>query len=203
MRFFQYRENYLSAQTTASLKGICAIVVLIHHLYQNNYQYVPNVLGGLLQYMGVFAVTVFFFLSGYGVMYCYRNKEQYLHKFPIKKILPFYALILFLNGFYFIVSFISHEPAAIRSLLQSFVFRDILISNGWYLYVQLFLYVGFYVCFRYFSANYQLFSILVYVLALMGVTYTMGLSSYWYQNDLMFVFWYCVVYVSITHRSIS
>lgn len=60
-------KDFLSIQNTKCLKGILAIMVLIYHLYLS-----LNIDLGcfnvLFKPMGYLAVSVFFFISGFGLM---------------------------------------------------------------------------------------------------------------------------------------
>lgn len=75
----------LSLQTCNVLKGISILAVFIGHT--------SKVFTGLFLYkfycsIGLFAVSVFFFISGYGLMYAYLDKENYRNGFLKKRILP-------------------------------------------------------------------------------------------------------------------
>lgn len=78
-------KNALSLQTCNVLKGISILAVFIGHT--------SKVFTGLFLYkfycsIGLFAVSLFFFISGYGLMYAYINKENYRNGFLKKRILP-------------------------------------------------------------------------------------------------------------------
>lgn len=84
--------DYLSKENGDSLKGIFAVIVVIHHLYRR-----VDILDGtsftaVFQAIGYLSVAVFFFLTGYGLMVQYEKKGQvYLKDFPKKRIIPFYC----------------------------------------------------------------------------------------------------------------
>ena len=78
-----YNDNYLSPLTTKYEKGISAIMIVMHHLSQN-----ISIHGILvvMQYIGFILVAIFFFISGYGLMYGFNNKHNYLHGFFKRRI---------------------------------------------------------------------------------------------------------------------
>lgn len=90
-------DNILSKSTTNALKGISAIEIMIGHL--------GIATGWMLLYpnrkAGILFVGLFFFISGYGLMFSYLRNKNYLKNFLIKKvviiIVPAY-LVYLLNG---------------------------------------------------------------------------------------------------------
>ena len=87
----QTDRKYLSLETTNCLKGIFAIIVVIHHLYQRTDIINNSVLGVLFQSLGCLSVSIFFFLSGYGIAASIQRKgNSYLASFASKRILPLY-----------------------------------------------------------------------------------------------------------------
>ena len=133
------------------LKGMLAFVVLFHHLFQNT-NIVTN--GGLrffLQNMGPWAVGVYLFISGYGLLYSYINKKDYVLIFPRNRLLPFYLIILSLFFIYLTLYYLLEIPISKLQIFHSLTFDGTIIENGWYLQTILFLYIIFGIIFRFFS----------------------------------------------------
>lgn len=62
----------LSLDETKSIKGICAITIVLVHIIQSiNTTYVVSKIGGI----GYLCVAYFFFFSGYGLTYNFNNKK--------------------------------------------------------------------------------------------------------------------------------
>lgn len=135
----------LSKEQVNSLKGIFAVIVLIHHLYQSTAIVGNRYLGAILQAFGFFAVSVFFFLSGYGlqVSYCIK-KETYIKPFFKEKIIPFYCIIMLLIAIYLPARILMGEIITPLNVFRSFLFGSTIVSKGWYLQAQLFLYLLFF-----------------------------------------------------------
>ena len=71
------KENkYMSKDYTNCIRGIFAILVVIHHLYQYSGLFNGTYIGVLLQLSGALSVSVFFFFSGYGLMFSSNKDNQ-------------------------------------------------------------------------------------------------------------------------------
>lgn len=146
-----YSDNQsgLSLDCCNCLKGIFALCVLVHHLYQHSGLFRETAVGTCLQALGYLSVACFFFLSGYGLYASYSRKgETYIKGFFKKKVIPFYGLILLLSAIYIAEGVALGQAYSASVLLQSLTFGGTVIGNGWYLQVQLLLYVCFYLTFR-------------------------------------------------------
>lgn len=67
-------KDYLSKENTTNLKGLLALMVLLHHTYQK------ALIGSsvaifdfTMRSLGFYCVSCFLFLSGYGLMTRYLN----------------------------------------------------------------------------------------------------------------------------------
>lgn len=143
----------LSEEQVKSLKGIFALVVLMHHLYQSTDIIDNRYLGAIFQALGFFAVSIFFFLSGYGLQMSYCIKKQdYIKVFLKKKVMPFYCVIILLIAIYWPARILMGEIVDPLNVVRSFFFGMTIISKGWYLQAQLFLYLLF-LCVWHFIKN--------------------------------------------------
>ena len=70
-------ERNLSKDKCNCLKGVFAMVVLLHHLKQHSGVFsdyaVPSI---IFQAMGYLSVAVFFFISGYGLAISWQKKGK-------------------------------------------------------------------------------------------------------------------------------
>lgn len=73
-----YYDDYLSIEKTKKVKGIAAILILLHHLAQR--VAIPKPFA-FIRYVGFILVAVFFFFSGYGLSFGLRYKSDYLKHF--------------------------------------------------------------------------------------------------------------------------
>lgn len=185
---FLVHGDYLSKRNSDCLKGIFAVCVLMHHLYQNSGLLHNSVLGTGLQLLGYVSVGVFFFLSGYGLLYSYQQKgKEYLRAFPRKRLLPFYLMMILLIVIYSVYMLIMGETLTLSAVAQSFLFGATVISKGWYLQMQLLCYICFYFVFsvcRKKTTGLTVLTLLtaVYILVMMLLDY----SASWYVSTPLF-----------------
>ena len=68
-------KDYFCRVTTNQLKGYLALGVLVHHTFQCT-QFIPRdtVLGSFLSCLGGYCVSLFFFISGYGLLTSFSNR---------------------------------------------------------------------------------------------------------------------------------
>lgn len=141
-------SHYLSKSNSDCLKGIFAVCVLMHHLYLYSGILRDTIFANIFQNMGYLSVSVFFFLSGYGLMASYNSKgNNYIKQFPYKRLLPYYCIIILLIFIYSITNIIMKNEISITDLIKSLVDLETTIFFGWYLQVQLLFYVLFLIAF--------------------------------------------------------
>jgi len=77
-------NDYLGVKSTTGLKGFLALGIVFHHLSQS-----VSTGGEFVnfKYMGTYIVSIFFFLSAYGLYTQNERKEGYLNNFLIKFLL--------------------------------------------------------------------------------------------------------------------
>ncbi len=155
---------------TCRIKGIFAIFVLLHHLYQFSGLIQNQYIGLIFQSMGYLSVSVFFFLSGYGVMESYRKKgDSYIFKFPRKHILPFYVNCVILIAIYTVFqTFVLGQAFDLKTFVLSFIWGSTVIPGGWYLQTILIVYLAIYCIFRFVKTDYRK----VYIFAFFLLIYT-------------------------------
>lgn len=167
-------KDVLSKKNTDALRGILAMVVLVHHLYEYAGFLEGTLVGLLLQVIGYLCVALFFFLSGYGLMFSVKSKGQdYIRSLPRKRILPLWCFYLFLIALYVAMNFIRvklmGEPFRAGTplfdpttgavqwwlLLKSFLFGfgKTVVGNGWYFQVILIFYLAFWLIFTVFHSE--------------------------------------------------
>ena len=142
-------NNTLSKNASLQAKGILALLVFAHHIYQATGVFSGTYVGYLLQACGYWAVAVFFFLSGYGLTVSYLNKgNEYTKSLLIKKVAPFITVYVILTGIYALVSLSKSDfSLTAGTVLQSFMLGKTIVGNGWYLQVQILLYIFFWLAF--------------------------------------------------------
>ena len=182
----QKERRLISLNNTLLLKGICSCMVLITHLHGRVQIFWHSYIGTIFAAFGYLAVAVFFFLSGYGLTTSYKEKgKAYLIGLPRKKILPFYCLNCLLVGLYLVVSIILHAHITPKSFFLSFGIGSTIITNGWYIQVQLILYVAYYIVFKY-QNQHRIASIVLFCVLFCCLSSMFSLPSTWYESIFAF-----------------
>lgn len=136
-------NDALSLQTCNVLKGISILAVFIEHT--------SKVFTGLFLYkfycsIGLFAVSVFFFISGYGLMYAYINKENYRNGFLKKRVLP--LLICYVLACLLQYGLNGDDYLSFKNILLCGY-----VPFSWFILSILCLYLMFYIAISIFKAN--------------------------------------------------
>lgn len=177
-------ENFLSRQTTNSLKGLFALMVLISHLHARVEIFSSSVIGTAFSACGYLAVSGFFFVSGYGLSAGVQQKKDYIKQFHSKKILPYYAMCVGVILIYFLRDLLLTGSIDWPVFIQSFFFGKTIVDMGWYLQTQLVLYLLFYIAFRCFRNGLR--SLAVLTVCYCVVCMLWGMSSFWYESVVCF-----------------
>ena len=170
------KENYLSEDNTLPLRGIMAVAIIFHHISEKTDL---GIVFHFMQHLGYLIVAVFFFLSGYGLMYSYDKKgKAYLKGFLKKRVL--YLLIV-----YILVTVIY---AIYHLIVGDFRFSLTIAENSWYIWIQVVLYLFFWISFSVFEKRYAIISVFTLQFALTAVLIFAGFSTVWYISNYAFVF---------------
>lgn len=183
------KTDYLSLPQTAALKGILAICVLLCHTIPASKVFYGNILSPLIGSLGYLSVSVFFFLSGYGIMTQYSiKKEKYLHSFLKRRVLSIYLLTVFLIAIYWIFHRLLGQNDPLYSIISSFLIGNTIVSNGWYLQVIVLFYLIWYLC-VYFIRIPKLRSVALggAIILYMFAAALLFSGSTWYECSLSFI----------------
>lgn len=112
-------EDGITNDCTLLLKGTGAVLVFVHHIAG-----VTD--GGILNRMNFPAVSIFFLLAGYGLMYGVMNKERYIHKIISEKIPVIVVWSLFSALCAVVFNLLVGEPVSLRDILLCFTGNRIL-----------------------------------------------------------------------------
>lgn len=147
MNLSERKNEYLSRENTQALKGILSIAVFLCHVVPASKIFYGSILSPLFGSLGYLSVSVFFFLSAYGISLQYeKRKEDYLNNFPKNRILSIYFLNAFLVLIYGAYILILDGRVEVLPVLQSFLIGNTIVGNGWYLQVIVLFYLIWYLC---------------------------------------------------------
>lgn len=172
------KNAVISLNESYVIKGIAINFIVIAHWVQ---LYIQN--GGSdkivqpFMKMGVFAVAVFFCLSGYGLSKK-ENVEKYWYKKLTKLIIPYIILNLIFNciirgiGGLFTISFFEY-----LGILKPFWFIAVLIIDYFFWWINFKLVK---------KKNYRIVLLFVELIILLLVLLILGKPTYWYNSNIAF-----------------
>lgn len=145
-RIKEWQEEPLSLETSKAIQGLCAVLIIIHHLAQDLLES-AGVLSGFSEF-GVLFVGVFFFFSGYGLYTSLKTKDNYLKGFIKKRftaiLIPFYVCI----SVFVVSACICGQKFDIKRLIAVLTGWSLINDNMWYIVEIAVLYVLFYIIYR-------------------------------------------------------
>ena len=138
--FPEASEEALTPERCLALRGLMAAAVMLHHIAQQTE-------GGRLMrsflYIGVLPVSVFFFLSGLGLMRGFLRREDYARGF-LRRHLGALALLFFpALGLFALLYAALGDPKGLAALLGLVLRGDPVLVILWYLPVQALFYLAF------------------------------------------------------------
>ena len=184
MKFFN--ENCLSKENCNIIRGIVAIVIILHH--SAFYVSYGRILDFLLKNIGASMTTIFFFYSGYGLMLSLNKKSDYMTHFIRKRLLTIVIPYIVTNFVYIIVSELYGNHISLLNALKSFVKGNTLVPYSWYVVVIFFLYLAFYLSFRWLDIKKGTIVCIVLNIAYIVAAFLAGFEEYWYNTAFAFSF---------------
>ena len=178
-------NDYLGVNSTNGLKGLLALGIVFHHLSQwvtTGTEFVN------FKYMGTYIVSVFFFISGYGLYVQNNRKEDYLDNFLSKRLSKILTPFIAISSIYLIYRNINGQALTITFFVDLFKKGSTVIYNGWFVDIIILMYVFFYISFKIFSNG--TVAILVNTLLIVGyiiLAIKLGYGFWWYNSSLPFV----------------
>lgn len=176
------KDTYLSLESTKCLKGIFAMLILIHHLYQYSGLFHDSFLSYFFQALGYLSVGMFFFYTGYGITVS-RKKEGYIKRFGSNKILPLYGFYIYLVLFYTLWQIMLQYPISLIIIFQSLIFGNTIVPLGWYLQVTFIIYFLLWGVFAKINSDDNCIIVTGIFLVLYSfICAKIGLTSTWYES---------------------
>lgn len=173
------QEERGTKENTNLLMGIGAFLVLFHHISQR--------LNGLFfQHMGYLAVTLFFFLSGYGIYYSYMTYENYEKQIIIRKIPKILRYCLFTFCLMTLYFMIVGPPVKLSEIVS--IYRGNRLLN-WY-FISILIKYAFFVVSSFLAKRNVIKMLCVNFLLIsiyMAVVFFAGFGTHWYISSYGFI----------------
>ena len=138
----QFADDYFSPGQCRALRGIFAVVVVLHHI--------SNITEGgflfdRLYHFGVLGTAGFFIISGYGLTVQLKTKrDSYLKGFIPKRL----GVIVIPYVIFFVIYYLYEHFAngcTIQKALISLYNGDPIVKNSWYILAIIYLYIVYYI----------------------------------------------------------
>lgn len=189
------REYILVAQTK-SIQGIFTVLVLLSHASTYMSFENANILDKLFlsvnSKIGQLMVCMFFFYSGYGIMFKSKQDNNYVDGFLKKRFLPVYLKFVVCILFYIVfnIAFGTINNYSLKEILLSFVAWTKIGNSNWFMFVTFYLYLMFYFCFKLLKnkkMHVKLYALIFAVFAYILVfSLLLNKGAWWYNTILCF-----------------
>ena len=177
-------DDYLGVKTTLGLKGFLALGIIFHHLSQwvTTGSEFSN-----FAYMGTYIVSIFFFLSGYGLYYQNEHKPNYMNGFLYKRLSRILVPFIFISLIYLVYRVANGQVINIEYFINLFLKGSTIIINGWFVNIIILMYLFFYVSFKLFKkSELAIFLNLLLILGYIFVAIKLNYGFWWYNSSLPF-----------------
>lgn len=174
-------NDYLSYETTKTLKGICAILIVLHH-FSTNLPYLAPFFC-VFNPIGQYIVALFFFFSGYGLIYSKKNKPNYMNTFLRKRFCSIFIPYLIAIAIYTVVKYLLAD-ITFKDVVASFIANEPIVDYSWFVVAILISYLLFWLSFSVFKSR-ALFVVLF--LSLFAIAIINPNFTYWRPSSLTFL----------------
>ena len=184
----QYVGSF-SKEATLPLRGLLALLIVLHHLSQRLTYMIPE--ESVVNYLrdfncwGVPVVSVFFFMSGYGIMKSYQRRgKDYLNNFfsgrLCKIMIPFIICCL-------VYIPLNHNTISSIFSLDTWKIDCPLLPSSWFVIAILCQYLIFYIAARVIdNIKGTIIAAWIFSTMLMFLLDGMGFKSFWWQSLISF-----------------
>lgn len=190
------QNGTLSVKTTNNLKGLSLMVIILHHLSQNQLLRDGQTLYLVSRFLvaGRLAVAVFFFVSGYGIMRQLQIKgKSYLHGFIGHRVLPIcvdYLVVMVIV--FFIKNYV--YGLTLAQAVQSIFIGSPFVDDSWFIFAIIIFYLVFWIAALMRTIHPLLFPI-INIIGLLGYIFglhAIGFGEWWLNAAPVFflgIFW--------------
>lgn len=174
-------EDYFSYETTKGLKGVFSLVVVLHHLAQNTK---PALFFSFIALVGPFIVSIFFFISGYGLQKKHLTDSNYGKTFLAKRIPTLLIPYLLISFVYWCINAVSGNIYSLKECILSIFSLKPLVPYSWYIANILFYYLVFYFLMKFARRKfYFVFGVALSYLLWIFICLKSALSPWWYYSS--------------------
>lgn len=168
------------------MKGLFAILVLVHHIFMK-VLILPegSVAEFITHHFGYWAVSAFFFFSGYGLTIS-SSKVGYKEHFLRNRVLPIFLINIALIAVYTVEKLLLSIPLTGSKVIHSFFIGETVVNFGWFMQIIVIFYLLFWVSSYFNSRSAEFLTLLAIVYVIVCIA--MQLSDYYYLSSFAFPF---------------
>lgn len=173
-------NRYLTLENTLPIRGLLAVCIVLHHAsgYFTKISFLAP-----FRHIGYLVVALFFFLSGYGLMYGLEMKDKYMDGFLKKRLISILIPYWICNTVYFAATLMMGGQISVEKYLLSMVLLKVINGSMWYVQLLVLFYALFYIAFSR-KKNYMLFCSLFLLFYAGG--FVLGIDDLYTQSVLAF-----------------
>lgn len=179
----KFNEDYLSLENTLPLRGTLSIFIVIYHI--SGHMKHTTLLNAFSQ-IGYLIVAIFFFLSGYGLYYGYKNKNNYMKGFLLKRLPVVLIPYIIVTAFQGVCLIFMGESIKISDFFASLLGYRMFDETTWYICMLTVLYIVFYLSFRFLSENKSTVVFIILFLLVLTVFMVLPLEAKWTRSIIAF-----------------
>lgn len=190
-----FNESMWTPSQTCVLRAMSILFIVLHHISQDvagysNYSFGPI---SFLSNMGYLFTAVFLFLSGYGLLINVCTREDYLKGFLSHRLLSVLIPFWIVNAINILVGILHFKRVYTPLDIVKYISGLLLInSQGWFVIEIVFLYIVFFILFK-FIKNKDVSLSLLGVFSILLIIYSkslghdeMGGNTHWFMGE----WWY-------------
>ena len=179
-------SEYLSKESGNALKGLFALLVILHHLAQRTND---GLMFRLYDLMGYLAVAVFFFLSGYGLQKQYLINKNYQKGFLPKKIGTVLIPYILITIPYWLLYNAQGTTYTLKDIFLLFRQGETIVKFSWYIITIFLFYVAFWALMNICKNRHNLMIIgaAIYFALYVIICRKLGYDSYWYKTTHLLI----------------
>lgn len=151
-----FNPNYLSIDTTISVKGLFVLLIIASHLKQYvtfSHYYDKDYLS-LSSFMIQAIVVPFLFYSGYGIFESIKKKgNNYINQIPVKRIMLTWINLACANFIFIILNLLLKIQVAPKTTILAFTGWTDIGNCNWYIFAMLYLYIVTWISFKIFKKH--------------------------------------------------
>ena len=177
-------EEYLTFENCQSLKGFFSLIVVLHHLAQKT---VHTYFFSFIALLGPFIVSIFFFISGYGLQKKHLSSRDYEKHFLSKRIptllLPFTLIAVVYWSFHALEG----NFYSFKDIFSSIITLEPLVPYSWYVVNILYYYLAFYVLMKITGKNhvYMVCGVILSYIFWVYICLKISCGPWWYYSSHM------------------